>query len=145
MLVLDASGAVQAALAAAGFRLFGGENLIASKLMWSQATSVLHEMQWRREISEELADAAFVALQAAPIGLRNPAALRREAWRTANELGRAKTYDAEYIELARLNGCKLFTVDERLRRGAGRIVEIIGPNSQVQTCRNACSVRRCIS
>jgi predicted nucleic acid-binding protein len=37
------------------------------------------------------------------------------------------TYDAEYVALARLLGCRLFTVDERLRRGAGRLVEVVGP------------------
>jgi hypothetical protein len=31
------------------------------------------------------------------------------------------------VALARILGCSLFTVDDRLRRGAGRIVEIVGP------------------
>lgn len=54
-------------------------------------------------------------------------AVRREAWRVAEELGWMKTYDAEYVALARLARCRLFTVDARLRRGAGHVVEMIGP------------------
>ena len=128
MLVLDASAAVQACLAASGFDLFGNEHLTAPALLWSEAMSVLHEMRWRNEISAGLADIAFARLLAAPVSTpKNLKGLRREAWRVAEELGWMKTYDAEYIALARLSKCRLFTVDARLRRGAGRVVEMIGP------------------
>jgi predicted nucleic acid-binding protein len=114
-------------LAHDGFGLFGDQDLVAPPLLWSETTAVLHELQWRRQISEQLASAAFEALVTAPIVRRAPGRLYREAWRVANELGWAKTYDAEYVALARLLGCRLFTIDDRLRRGARRIVEIIGP------------------
>ena len=80
-----------------------------------------------REISQKLASTAFHALFTAPIERRATRRLLREAWRVADELGWAKAYDAEYVALARTLGCKLFTVDERLRRGAHRIVPVIGP------------------
>ncbi len=127
MLVVDSSAAVQACLAADGFGLFGGEDLVSPGLLWSEASSVIHELWWRREISEKLASIAFNALLTAPIAARSPRRLRREAWRVAEDLGWAKTYDAEYVALARILRCRLFTVDARLRRGAGRIVEIVGP------------------
>ena len=66
-------------------------------------------------------------LLTAPVARREPRRLRGEAWRTADELGWAKTDDAEYLALARILGCPLFTVDDRLRRGAARIVTIVGP------------------
>jgi predicted nucleic acid-binding protein len=47
--------------------------------------------------------------------------LRDEAWRLADVLGWAKTYDAEYVAMARLLGCRLVTLDARLRRGADRL------------------------
>ena len=100
---------------------------MAPALLWSEAASVIHELRWRREISERLASTAFSALLNAPVGRRAPRRLLQEAWRTAEELGWAKTYDAEYVALARMLGCRLFTVDDRLRRSAGRVVEIIGP------------------
>jgi predicted nucleic acid-binding protein len=127
VIVLDASAAVQACLAAAGFALFGDERLTAPALLWSEASSVLHEMRVRKEISAELADAAFERLLEAPVSVTSTKRLRREAWQIAEELGWMKTYDAEYVALARMSKCRLFTVDQRLRRGAGHIVGIIGP------------------
>ena len=127
MIVLDASAAVQACLAADGFDLFGHERLIAPALFWSEVSSALHEMRWRKEISTGLADIAFKRLLAAPVSPRSSKRLRREAWGVAEELGWMKTYDAEYVALARTTRCRLFTVDARLRRGAGHVVSIIGP------------------
>jgi predicted nucleic acid-binding protein len=127
MIVLDASAGVQACLAADGFELFGQEHLAAPPLFWSEVSSALHEMRWRKEISAALADIAFGRLLAAPVSQRSPKGLRREAWRVSEELGWMKTYDAEYVALARLLRSRLLTVDARLRRGAGHVVEIIGP------------------
>lgn len=127
MLAVDASAVVHACLAAAGFTLLGAERLVAPALLWSEASSVIHEMRWRREISDQLATAAFEALLKAPIARQEPRGLRREAWRIATDLGWAKTYDAEYVALAHVLGCPLFTVDDRLRRVAARIVEVVGP------------------
>ena len=118
---------VQACLTAEGFRLFGSEDLVAPALLWSEASSAIHELRWRREISEELAATAFEALLSAPVSRREPQRLRREAWRIADDLGWAKTYDAEYVALAHILGCRLFTVDDRLRRVAVRVVEVVGP------------------
>jgi predicted nucleic acid-binding protein len=127
VIVLDASAAVQACLAADGFGLFGRERLIAPALFWSEVSSALHEMRWRKEISTDLADIAFKRLLAAPVSPRSSKRLRREAWGVAGELGWMKTYDAEYVALARTTRCRLFTVDARLRRSAGHVVPIIGP------------------
>jgi predicted nucleic acid-binding protein len=127
LLVVDSSAVVHACLAAEGFALLGHQDLVAPALLWSEASSVIHELWWRREISEQLASTAFRALLAAPIGARTPRRLRQETWRLAEDLGWAKTYDAEYVALARLLQCPLFTLDERLRRGAGRLIEIVGP------------------
>jgi predicted nucleic acid-binding protein len=127
VIVLDASAAVQACLAADGFDLFKNEPLIAPALCWSEVSSALHEMRWRKEISAGLADIAFGRLLAAPMSPRGSKRLRQEAWQVAEELGWMKTYDAEYVALARMLRCRLLTLDTRLRRGAGHVVEIIGP------------------
>jgi len=48
------------------------------------------------------------------IRLLGDAVLRRVAWKLADELGWASTYDAEYVALTRLQGDALVTLDEEL-------------------------------
>ena len=53
---------------------------------------------------------------------RSPVGRRAsKAWRVSDELGWAKTYDAEDVALARLLDCRVVTADARLRRGADRL------------------------
>ena len=48
--------------------------------------------------------------------------------RVARQLGWTKAYDAVYVALAlETQGSRIVTMDERLRRGASRLVEIIRP------------------
>lgn len=127
-LVIDASAAVQAALSEVELHRIVGEDLVAPALMWSEGLSAIHELAWRREISGELADIARRRLTSFPVRLRRPdRRLSREAWSIAETLGWAKTYDAEYVALARLLECPLLTVDARLKRGASRLVKVVGP------------------
>lgn len=71
---------------------------------------------------------AFERLADAPVSSRAPAVLGREAWRVADELGWAKTYDAEYVALAQLLGTRLLTLDARLARATQRLGFVIGPD-----------------
>lgn len=126
-LVVDASAALSACDSSDGFRPLGEAELIAPSLMWSEARSSLHETVWRGETEPGRAELIRRRLRAAPIRSDNPAELDEETWRVAEELGWAKTYDAEYVALARLRGCRLVTRDARLRRGADRLGFVIGP------------------
>jgi len=99
----------------------------APALMWSEARSALHEWVWRGRLSADRADHARTRLKEADVKLRTHPGLADEAWRIADELGWAKTYDAEYVALASLLGCRLVTVDGRLRRGADRLGFVVGP------------------
>jgi predicted nucleic acid-binding protein len=95
--------------------------------MWSEASSVMHELRWRKEISGELASIALDRLAAADVSPRRPKGLIDEAWRIADRLGWAKTYDAEYLALARLLKCRLLTTDAKLKASGSAIVQVIGP------------------
>ena len=127
MLVVDSSVALWASGVESGFDDLAGE-LVAPPLLWSEARSVLHEMAWRGEVAVEDVEGARRRLEGAPIGRRSPARLGEEAWRIADELGWAKTYDAEYLALARLLGCRVVTLDARLRRGADRTGLVVAPS-----------------
>jgi predicted nucleic acid-binding protein len=127
VLAIDASAAVQASLPSDGFAFLDQEELVAPAILWSEVSSVLHEMAWRGTVSRDLGRAALDRFLAAPIAARRHARLPREAWRIADELGWAKTYDAEYVALAHLLGSRLLTLDARLRRTASRLVEVLGP------------------
>lgn len=128
MLVIDASVAVQASLAADGFALLRGQVLVAPALLWSEVPSVLHELAWRRSVSGELARAALDRFSRASITARRPARLASEAWTLADEFGWVKTYDAEYVALARLLRCRLLTLDARLRRTARTTIDLVSPS-----------------
>jgi predicted nucleic acid-binding protein len=127
LLVVDASVVVTACLSDAGLESIAREDLVAPHLMWSEASSVLHELRWRREISGELATIALDRLTGAPVSPRRPKRLVAEAWRIADGLGWAKTYDAEYLALARMLKCRLLTTDSKLKSAGSNIVDVIGP------------------
>ena len=94
---------------------------------WSETLSVLHEPLWRGLVSPELADQARQRLRGADVARESPTRLLDEAWGAAQALGWAKTYDAQYVALARLRDCPLVTLDARLKRGAGRLITVLGP------------------
>ncbi len=127
MLALDASVALVACLRDEGFEDLGRERLVAPPLMWSESRSALHELLWRGEIVLEDATSARAKLERSPVERHDHERLGEEAWRIADELGWAKTYDAEYVALAQLLGCRLVTLDARLRRGADRLGIVISP------------------
>lgn len=95
--------------------------------MWSEASSVLHELLWRKEISDDLAETALQRLTEADISPRRPKDLLDNAWGIAERLGWAKTYDAEYLALAHILGCRLLTTDAKLKTAGSKIVGVIGP------------------
>ena len=64
-------------------------------------------------------------LLASPIDRRTEDGLYRDAREVAKTLGWAKTYDAEYVALARTLDVDLMSRDERLRRGAARLIRVI--------------------
>lgn len=127
MLVVDAAVVITVCLSETGLKSFGREELVAPHLMWSEASSVMHELRWRKEISDQLATIGLERLAAAEVSPRRPKGLIEEAWRIADRLGWAKTYDAEYLALARLLKCRLLTTDAKLKASGSGLADVIGP------------------
>jgi predicted nucleic acid-binding protein len=126
-LVVDASLAVAACHTPVGFASLRGHKLVAPQLMVMEASSALHEMAWRGEITKPRAKTMLERLLKAPVETRMPDGLIQAAWKVADELGWAKTYDAHYVALAQLLKCRLVTIDERLLRGVARLKIAVRP------------------
>jgi predicted nucleic acid-binding protein len=110
-----------------GFSALAPEGATAPPLMWSDGRSALRQATWRGLRTREHALESLERLEGAPLEANTYPALGREAWLLAEQLGWAKTYDAEYVALARHLGCRLLSADERLRRAADRVVEVMQP------------------
>lgn len=126
-LVVDATVTVASVARADGFSVLGDEDLVAPTLMWSEARSTIHLGLLNGKVSPEHAAAQHERLETCAVRLADEPALGREAWRIAEEFGWGRTYDAEYVALARLLGCRLVTLDGPLRRGAERLGFVVTP------------------
>ena len=129
--VIDASAALYLLASTRGLEPFTTFELAAPALLWSEVTSVLNEMRRRGEVSPRLAQTAFDRLLAAAIDRHADDDLYRDARDVAKTLGWAKTYDAEYVALARTLEVDLMSRDDRLRRGAARMITVITPDELV--------------
>ncbi len=126
-LVIDASAALEY-LAAPGEPPASPHELHAPRLLQSEVLSALHAMVWRRVVPADAARQMLHRLGGLPLSLyADERLLHERAWAIADELGWAKTYDAEYVALAQLLGIPLLTFDVRLARGAERVVDIARP------------------
>ena len=86
-------------------------------------------MAFRGSVSGPLSELALRRFLEGKLGIteRRPADLTSTAWQIADEFGWAKTYDAEYVALAKILDCRLVTLDARLRRGTDRLGFVVTP------------------
>jgi predicted nucleic acid-binding protein len=127
LLVLDSSAALRASMSVAAQDVLASHDLIAPALLWSEVHSAIHEALWRRDLRPNSATRTLASFHALGVRRRAPARLHREAYAIASELGWAKTYDAEFLALARLESAIVLTTDARFRRGADRTGLVIDP------------------
>jgi predicted nucleic acid-binding protein len=129
-LVVDASAALFMAAAESRIPSLDRFDLVAPPNLPSERLSALSAAIYRGEIPTSVGDRMFERLEALPVEIVDDGVThRREAFDLAKSLGWAKTYDAEYVVLARRLGCALLTTDARLARGVRDIIEVLQPAS----------------
>jgi predicted nucleic acid-binding protein len=118
-------------LASEDIQVSDEHELLAPTLLRSQTLSALHEAVDRGEIAPDVALDRLERIWSMPIRLLGDAVLRRRAWKIAEELGWAETYDAEYVALTRLQADAFVTLDAELATQ----VEGIVPTATIEALR----------
>lgn len=89
--------------------------LVAPQLFPAEVTSIIRERAFRGELSSAQADAVLERALRWPVSLSAPdPTLQRTALEFASRFNHPKAYDAQYLALADLLDCELWTGDRRL-------------------------------
>lgn len=130
MLVVDANLIVEVTLERVetnAMKALGDDELVAPWLLWSEVPAALCGLAYRSEVPQTLADEAIEKLKTVPVAPRHPDDLIDEAWRVAKTFGWGKTYDAEYLALAKILNCRLVTMDGPLLRRTKHLGFVVTP------------------
>lgn len=119
---IDAGVAIR--LARDGVTIPAEHDLVAPALLRSQVLSALHEAAMRGELTEADAQALLARIRTMNIRLLGDRVLQSVAWKFADQLGWAETFDAEYIAVTKLQADALITLDEKLASSAREFVDV---------------------
>ena len=125
--VADSSVVVAICLAGGQLGRLKGHKLQGPALLAAEVTSSVREQVFRSEVSGEVGLDALRQLASLSITYAAPGELAEAAYLLATQNGWAKTYDAEYVALARALDCPLVTLDRRLQHGAAHLATILAP------------------
>ena len=120
--VIDAGVALH--LVSEGVEVDPNHELLAPTLFRSQTLSLAHESVARGELAAGVALERLERLWQLKIRLLGDAVLRRLAWKIADRMEWASTYDAEYIALTQLQADAFVTLYGDLARRVEEIVPV---------------------
>lgn len=102
-----------------------GTRMIAPPLFWAEVPSGIRRHAHLRTITLEKEQQAFTDWQEWPVWLQAPPGLTERAWDLAILTDQPRVYDAQYLALAQLAGCDLWTADERLYNATRRFLPFV--------------------
>jgi predicted nucleic acid-binding protein len=98
--------------------------LVAPTLLRSQMLSSLYQAVARGELTRKDADGQLNYVRGLRIRLLGDRVLQNVAWKVADQLGWADTFDAEYVALTQLQADAFVTLDEGLARAVTGLVAV---------------------
>jgi len=90
--------------------------MIVPAQFYAESASAVRLRVARRQIDVSEGDAIFDDLIALPVVERAPRGLLQRAWALAKRYSHGRIYDAQYLALAEMERCELWTLDRRLVR-----------------------------
>lgn len=97
--------------------------LVAPTLVRSQALAALYEAARRGEISAAEGIKRVTRINSLKVRFLGDKVLQRQAWKVADDLGWATTYDAEFVALTTLQADAFVTSDRDLAQAVSGLVE----------------------
>ena len=91
--------------------------LIGPPLFDAEVTSTIRRYVYMNRLLPEEGEKVFAIYSELGIQTLNPAGLSRKAWELAKQYNRPRTYDMQYLALAEIEDCELWTADQRLING----------------------------
>lgn len=101
-------------LAADAVKVPAEHKLVAPTLLRSQVLSLLYQAVGRGELVKKDADRRLDHLRGLKIRLLGDRVSQATAWRIADKLGWADTYEAEYVAVTQLQADAFVTLDQKL-------------------------------
>ena len=88
--------------------------MLAPPLFLAEVTNALYLSVKRKRLSLEEAELALGTIMELGVQVAQPSELYPRSLRLAANYGAADAYDAQYVALAEMQNCELWTADERL-------------------------------
>jgi predicted nucleic acid-binding protein len=91
-----------------------GAEIISAPLFHAEVTSVLREQVYFRKLLPEEGEEAFSAYLDMGVKSVDTPGIQKRAWDLAKKFNLPRTYDMQYLAVAELRDCELWTNDKRL-------------------------------
>jgi len=88
--------------------------LLGPPMFHAEVTSVLRQQVFFKRILPEEGEEVFSIYQEIPVRIIDEPAMYRKAWELAKEFNLPVCYDMQYLAVAELEDCELWTADKKL-------------------------------